>query len=180
MLVIFILGAISLPICILVVHPGTRSFIHMQYIWRGIILSPYPQAVRKNTSRMVWCLCLMYELYAWSLFILYKWFEFQMNTRIWKECVDKVSAFKNKKSFKVFLINLQRFKGETRLKNTRKADHFINAWRYSPFMLFSNCEEPTGPRGIQRYWSLFTIYWNSFAVSNKFTCAELIWPLTLF
>lgn len=39
MLVIFILGAISLPICILVAPDlaGTRSFIHMQHIWRGII-----------------------------------------------------------------------------------------------------------------------------------------------
>lgn len=46
----------------------------------------------------------MYELYAWSLFIFYSWFEFQINSRIWKEQVNKVGALR--KDFRVFLIDI--------------------------------------------------------------------------
>lgn len=103
MLVIFILRTISLCICIRVAPDlsGICSFIHMQYICKGIISLFSLQAAGKKRTHLMNCVVPVFNVWMICrkpfLFFLYSWFKFQMKLRKWKEEVRKVRALKNKK-----------------------------------------------------------------------------------
>lgn len=111
MLVIFILRTISRCICILVAPdlPAICSFIHMQYICKGIICLFWLQAAGKIRTHLMNCVLPVFNVWMICrkpfLFFWYSWFEFQMNLRKWKEQVKKVWVLKTR-SFHVFVLIL--------------------------------------------------------------------------